>query len=280
VNTAGAFTYVPNEGLVGVEQVTYTISDGFERASATLTINVEFGANAPPVAENDSYTTEFNTPLAVDAAQGVLANDSDPDGDALEVISSEEAENGDLSIEPNGAISYQPFDGFIGQESLEYTVSDGSLTADGLLTIDVVDTPPISASSCEAYDPMPLSRGFGGLWQKPEAEGSANFYVPASQRGGGIIKATLSAGNGDIIPDLRVCDTSSCSGGSIVTHTAIDQNGATVEFQAAAGEDYHFDILQFGNAPEDDYPVAYSLTVNYEDKIDCWEGNNTVEQAK
>ena len=280
VNTAGAITYTPEEDFVGVEQVQYTISDGLETATANLIINVESGTNAPPVAENDSYTTEFNTQIAVDAAQGVLANDSDPDGDVLDVISFEEAENGTLSIEQSGAFTYQPFDGFIGEESVEYTVSDGSLTAVGMLIIDVEDTPPIAGNSCEMYDPQPLSRGFGGVWMQQEDEQSASFYVPASQRGGGIIRATLSAGNAEITPDLRVCINSNCTGGSIVTHTAIEENAATVEFQAAGGQSYHFDILQFGNAPEEDYPVGYSLSVNFSDRIDCWEKNNNVDVAK
>ncbi|MEZ4656188.1 MAG: hypothetical protein R2911_01295 [Caldilineaceae bacterium] len=33
------------------------------------------------MAQNDSYTTNQDTPLTVDAAHGLLANDSDPDGD-------------------------------------------------------------------------------------------------------------------------------------------------------------------------------------------------------
>ncbi|MFO8029254.1 MAG: T9SS type A sorting domain-containing protein [Cyclonatronaceae bacterium] len=138
----------------------------------------------------------------------------------------------------------------------------------------------MAGNGCEMYDPMPLSRGFGGQWIAPQDEQSASFYVPASRRGGGIITATLSAGSEEISPRLRVCQDSSCVRGSIVGDTGIEVNEATVKFQAAGGQGYHFDILQFGNAPEDDYPVGYSLSVSYEDRIDCWEINNTVEQAK
>ncbi len=41
---------------------------------------------APPVANPDTYTTTFDQGLTVSAAQGLLANDSDPDQDAIIVI--------------------------------------------------------------------------------------------------------------------------------------------------------------------------------------------------
>ena len=46
-----------------------------------MTITVD-AVNDAPVAANDSYTTTEDTPLTV-AAPGVLANDTDVDGDAL-----------------------------------------------------------------------------------------------------------------------------------------------------------------------------------------------------
>ena len=51
--------------------------------------SLPFGSVAPvtgnqvPIAIADSYTTEFETALAIDATAGVLASDSDPDGDTL-----------------------------------------------------------------------------------------------------------------------------------------------------------------------------------------------------
>ena len=69
--------YVPNPGFFGVDQFTYSIADfdGTETATVTVTVN---GAPSP---QNDSASTSMAT--AVDVP--VLANDTDPESDALTV---------------------------------------------------------------------------------------------------------------------------------------------------------------------------------------------------
>ncbi|MGC9084544.1 MAG: Ig-like domain-containing protein, partial [Anaerolineae bacterium] len=54
---------------------------GCAPSSAGGIVRLEIYYNRPPTAQNDSYTTYKNTPLTV-PAPGVLANDSDPDGDS------------------------------------------------------------------------------------------------------------------------------------------------------------------------------------------------------
>ena len=56
-----SFTYTPNDGASGAESIEYTISDGYNVATATLTITIE--PNNPPVAVDDNYTTGFNESL-------------------------------------------------------------------------------------------------------------------------------------------------------------------------------------------------------------------------
>ena len=51
-------------------------------ATVSLTINA---VNDPPVAANDSYSTNEDTTLTV-TAPGVLANDTDADGDPLTAV--------------------------------------------------------------------------------------------------------------------------------------------------------------------------------------------------
>src|SRR5205807_2335148 len=72
---SGVILYTPTAGYAGPDSFTYTISDGKGgTASATVSILV----NSPPVAVNDSFTVQRNSS---NNALGVLANDSDPDGD-------------------------------------------------------------------------------------------------------------------------------------------------------------------------------------------------------
>jgi hypothetical protein len=74
-----------------------------------------------PVANDDLYTVTSDTTLSVEAAAGVLANDS---GAGLSVLSSTEPSNGTLSLDPDGAFTYIPTTGFHGTDSFTYRVED------------------------------------------------------------------------------------------------------------------------------------------------------------
>src|SRR5437899_2196499 len=52
-----------------------------DQTPALQSVTFEYAPNAAPVANNESYTTAEDTPLTV-SAPGVLANDTDVDGDA------------------------------------------------------------------------------------------------------------------------------------------------------------------------------------------------------
>ena len=75
--------YTPAAGFVGTDSFSYTIEDGFGgQASATVSVVVS-SPNAAPVAQDDSATTQRDTQVSID----VLANDSDADGDPIEIVS-------------------------------------------------------------------------------------------------------------------------------------------------------------------------------------------------
>src|SRR2546426_2026567 len=85
LNANGSFTYVPAANFNGGDSFTYKANDGTADSNiATVTITVT-AVNDPPVANNDSYSTNDDTVLTV-AAPGVLGNDSDVDGDPLTAI--------------------------------------------------------------------------------------------------------------------------------------------------------------------------------------------------
>jgi subtilisin len=77
--------------------------------------------NHPPLANDDSTTTEQGTPVTVE----VLANDSDPDGDALMVSSVTQPTNGSATYGASD-VTYAPNAGFSGSDAFTYTVSDGN----------------------------------------------------------------------------------------------------------------------------------------------------------
>jgi VCBS repeat-containing protein len=151
IATDGSFTYTPDAGFVGQEVLTYTISDGAETAQADVTFNV---TNDAPVAVDDSYSIEDGEALNVAAGSGLLANDTDPDGDPLQVQSIEAPVNGTINIATDGSFTYTPDAGFVGQEVLTYTISDGAETAQAEVTIkiDPVNADPIAVGDSYTTD--------------------------------------------------------------------------------------------------------------------------------
>lgn len=86
--------------------------------------------NHPPVAAADAYTVAAGTILSVPAASGVLANDSDPDGDPLTAEKVADPTYGVVYLSPDGAVIYVPASGFSGTDTFTYRASDGSLRSD------------------------------------------------------------------------------------------------------------------------------------------------------
>src|SRR5262249_48831149 len=75
----------------------------------------------PPIAANAAATTPEDTAATV----AVLANDSDPDGDALAVTGITQPAHGAAAVNPNGTITYTPAADYHGPDSFAYAISDG-----------------------------------------------------------------------------------------------------------------------------------------------------------
>ena len=85
LNADGSFTYTPTASYSGPDSFTYRANDGTADSNvATVTITVN-AVNHAPVATDDAYSTNEDTTLTV-AAPGVLANDTDIDGNTLTAI--------------------------------------------------------------------------------------------------------------------------------------------------------------------------------------------------
>ena len=94
----------------------------------------ELTTNTPPTALDDNAETLSNVSVEID----VLANDSDVDEDSLEIISTSDPSNGVAEISSdNLSITYTPNLGYTGDNSFDYTISDGN---DGSATATVMVT--------------------------------------------------------------------------------------------------------------------------------------------
>src|SRR5205807_620197 len=143
-------TYTPPSGYTGSDSFTYHASDGSATSSATVTITVNAAVNTPPVATADSYNAIEDTPLVIStAATGVLANDTDVDGDTLTATVATNPTHGTLALTAHGSFTYTPAANYTGADSFTYTASDGhsgSATATVSLTIAAVNDAPVAVA--------------------------------------------------------------------------------------------------------------------------------------
>jgi hypothetical protein len=92
--------------------------------SAPVTVIV----NHAPYAANDIYAVTKDTPLSVNAARGIFANDNDPDGNVFKLASINTAAVGNkLVLNPDGSFSFTPATGFVGTATFTYQITDGTL---------------------------------------------------------------------------------------------------------------------------------------------------------
>jgi autotransporter-associated beta strand protein len=79
-----------------------------------------------PVAANDAYAGFENSPLNIPAAQGVLANDTDIDGNPMTAsLVAAPADAASFTLNSDGSFSYLPAANWVGQDSFTYQVWDG-----------------------------------------------------------------------------------------------------------------------------------------------------------
>jgi hypothetical protein len=121
----GGYSYTPIAGYVGSDEFTYRASSGalpsLTSAPATVSITV---TNGLPNLEPDEYTVAAGTTRFV-AAPGVLANDSDPDGDELSAGLVTTVSHGALNLATSGAFAYTPATGYAGTDEFTYRAWDG-----------------------------------------------------------------------------------------------------------------------------------------------------------
>jgi hypothetical protein len=79
--------------------------------------------NIPPDADNDCYRTSKNKTLTV-GPKGVLANDSDPNGDPLTAVLVSGPSHGTVTLNANGSFVYKPHSNYRGNDKFVYQARD------------------------------------------------------------------------------------------------------------------------------------------------------------
>jgi bacillolysin len=130
--------------LTGTSGITATDCQEVKDAVDATEMNLTPVGNQVPTSSNDSYLTNEDAKLTVDAP-GVLGNDVDPDGDVLTAIRSTNPGHGQLTFNNDGSFEYTPTANFNGTDSFTYYADDGVVitrTATVTLTVNAINDAP------------------------------------------------------------------------------------------------------------------------------------------
>ena len=153
--------------LTGVEFVVF--SDG--RYSVVELLSPP--ANRSPVAAGDSASTPSGLSVVVE----VLANDTDADGDDLDVTSVDSPAHGTATAHADGSVTYVPAAGFDGDDSFAYTVSDGRGGTD-TASVSITVFPSSAGDALRSR----IAAAPEGSWLKVNLNRYEDVWTPLQQR--------------------------------------------------------------------------------------------------
>ncbi|WJT07805.1 Ig-like domain-containing protein [Vibrio harveyi] len=132
-------TYTPN-GFVGVDTLTYSVTDGTLSTTGYMVITVNPDDSHDLVANDVSRTTPAGSPITIDLSGEISS--TDPTAGTLSIVSAVGATLGDVVVSGN-TVTYTPKVGDYGQDAFVYNIKDShdpAHYAQGLITVDI--TPP------------------------------------------------------------------------------------------------------------------------------------------
>ena len=126
----------------GKDSITLSVSDGRDDGEGSINVTVRESENEPPVANADHLVVREGA----SATLSPMANDTDPNSDALRLVSVDEVPTGIAAVMDSSAGTITVDGVTSGTYYLSYTITDGPLTATGIIRVDVApatsDLPP------------------------------------------------------------------------------------------------------------------------------------------
>ena len=134
VNANNTITFTPVAEFVGLSGFQYQVTDADGDSDfATVTVRVKDGVNAVPVANDDEYSTQVNTPAVLD----VLSNDTNLDDGFGAIAIVEPPLFGEATVNADNTITFTPSNFYVGTMTFVYKLSDVDGDFD-LATVSVI----------------------------------------------------------------------------------------------------------------------------------------------
>jgi len=153
LNADGTFAYTPVADFNGEDSFTYTITDATGVTDTATAFVSVVAINDNPVAVDDSFSTDEGVVLN----GNVVSNDTDIDGDSLNVVAETVTSTSGASVVLNadGTFTYTPATSFVGADSFTYTTTDNNGGTDtGTVNVTVLpsNTAPVAVDDSFAMD--------------------------------------------------------------------------------------------------------------------------------
>ncbi len=262
-------TYTPDPGFSGLDSFTYTASDGRGgQGTATVRITVDLPVNLAPLAIDD-YAISDGSAVTID----VLANDSDPDGDPLTIVSVTIPVNGGSAVISGNTVAYTPPTGFFGSDRLGYTISDGrGGTASAMVTINIVapiNHPPVAVADAYVINPSTLVLVMPVLVNDSDPDGDPLTIISVIQppSGEGTVAITgsgqtITFNRGTSLPTTFTYTISDGRGGTATTSVTVSATTVINQPPVAVDDTYNLTgPLEFNVLVNDSDPDGDPLTI-------------------
>ena len=272
-------TYTPDTNFSGSDSFTFDVNDGELSDTGTVSITVS-SVNNPPVADDQSVTTDEDTPITI------TLTGSDPNGDCPLTFSVNQPSNGSLGSITNqqctsgtgsADITYTPDTGYSGSDSFTFQIDDGEFSDTGTVSITVssVNNPPVADDqSVTTNEDTPITITLTG--SDPNGDCPLTFSVNQPSNGslGSITNQQCTSGTGSAdvtytpdtgysgsdsftfqIDDGEFSDTGTVS----ITVSSVNNPPVADDQSVTTNEDIPITITLTGSDPNGDCPLTFSV---------------------
>ncbi|MEO0428655.1 MAG: Ig-like domain-containing protein [Pseudomonadota bacterium] len=268
-NANGTVTYTPALDFVGDDSFSYSISDGNGgTAQGTVSITVIEALNEP-VAVDDTAGTAAETPVTI----AVLANDFDPDGDAISLSGVGGTAAGTVMQNDDGTVTFTPNADFSGDATFSYSIVDATgLSASASVTVSVAEganeDPTAGAFDVSTPEDTPIGLNLLAGASDPDGDpvslgtvgSAANGTVTVGENGAVTYTPDENFFGTDSF-DFTVIDPFGGVGEGVVTITVESENDAPIAVDDETAVSRDEALLLGGFIGNDIEPDGEALTV-------------------
>lgn len=236
-----------------VSSIEIVYANGGNATQGVLVSDVSFSTtdygDMGPIAEDDTTTTDEDVAVTID----VLANDSDPEGQALTVTSAT-ATNGTVTINNDNTLTFTPDADYNGPAEIVYTIEDpdgNTATGNVDVTVEPVNDAPVATDDTVGTD-VGVAVTLDPTTNDTDVDGDPLTVTDVTEPGNGTAVINED-GTVTYTPDEGF------TGEDTITYTVDDGNGGTdtADIIVTVGDDT---VPPTGNTPPDAVDDIYSTT--------------------